>query len=157
MLTPKFDGSPDARFEIQRILVDGDLAMVHVSASGPGRPDAAVADIYRFENGRIVEHWDVLQPVPGTPPTTIRCSRPPLTGDIHVPARTQHRTLFTEAGDYHDRVRAAAAAGFTAVEMWGPTGVDAPRRQGHPRAQGRARGDRQSSSPPSWRSRARSS
>lgn len=34
--------------------------------------------------------------------------------------------LFTEAGDYHDRVRAAAAAGFTAVEMWGPTGLDAP-------------------------------
>ncbi|MBN9171611.1 MAG: TIM barrel protein [Microbacterium sp.] len=34
--------------------------------------------------------------------------------------------LFTEAGDYQDRVRAAAAAGFTAVEMWGPTGVDAP-------------------------------
>ncbi|THG31646.1 TIM barrel protein [Naasia lichenicola] len=34
--------------------------------------------------------------------------------------------LFTEAGDYHDRVRAAAAAGFTAVEMWGPMGVDAP-------------------------------
>ena len=34
--------------------------------------------------------------------------------------------LFTEAGDYPDRVRAAAASGFTAVEMWGPTGVDAP-------------------------------
>lgn len=34
--------------------------------------------------------------------------------------------LFTEAGEYHDRVRAAAAAGFTAVEMWGPTGIDAP-------------------------------
>src|SRR3954451_19565766 len=34
--------------------------------------------------------------------------------------------VFTEAGDYQDRVRAAAAAGFTAVEMWGPTGVDAP-------------------------------
>ncbi|MFJ4171728.1 nuclear transport factor 2 family protein [Paenarthrobacter sp. NPDC089714] len=63
-LTPKFDGSPDARFDIQRILVDGDLAMVHVRASYPGRPDAAVADIYRFANGRIVEHWDVLQPVP---------------------------------------------------------------------------------------------
>ena len=64
-LTPKFDGSPDNRFEVQRILVDGDLAMVHVRASGPGRPDAAVADLYRFEDGRIVEHWDVLQPVPG--------------------------------------------------------------------------------------------
>ncbi|MFF8186800.1 nuclear transport factor 2 family protein [Microbacterium sp. NPDC016588] len=65
MLTPKFAGTPDSRFEIQRILVDGDLAMVHVKASRPGAPDAAVADIYRFENGRIVEHWDVLQPVPG--------------------------------------------------------------------------------------------
>ena len=66
-LTPKFDGSLDARFDVQRILVDGDLAMVHVRASGPGRPDAAVADIYRFEAGRIVEHWDVLQPVPERP------------------------------------------------------------------------------------------
>jgi len=66
-LTPKFDGSPDARFDVQRIMVDGDLAMVHVRASGPGRPDAAVADIYRFEAGRIVEHWDVLQPVPERP------------------------------------------------------------------------------------------
>ncbi|MFI2566310.1 nuclear transport factor 2 family protein [Paenarthrobacter sp. NPDC018779] len=66
-LTPKFDGSPDARFEVQRILVDGDLAMVHVRASHPDRPDAAVADIYRFANGRIVEHWDVLQPVPADP------------------------------------------------------------------------------------------
>ena len=67
MLTPKFDGSPDAVFEVQRILVDGDLAMVHVRASGPGRPDAAVADIYRFDGGRIVEHWDVLQVVPDNP------------------------------------------------------------------------------------------
>jgi hydroxypyruvate isomerase len=33
--------------------------------------------------------------------------------------------LFTEAGDNAaDRVRAAAAAGFDAVEMWGPTGKD---------------------------------
>ena len=66
-LTPKFDGSPDARFEIQRILVDGDLAMVHVKASRPGRPDAAVADIYRFGDGKLVEHWDVLQAVPEHP------------------------------------------------------------------------------------------
>ena len=66
-LTPKFDGSPDARFEVQRILVDGDLAMVHVRASRPGAPDTAVADIYRFEGDRIVEHWDVLQPMPEHP------------------------------------------------------------------------------------------
>ncbi|RFA12612.1 hydroxypyruvate isomerase [Subtercola boreus] len=34
--------------------------------------------------------------------------------------------LFTEEAEYPGRVRAAAAAGFTAVEMWGPTGIDAP-------------------------------
>jgi predicted SnoaL-like aldol condensation-catalyzing enzyme len=66
-LTPKFDDSPDARFEIQRILVDGDLAMVHVKASSPERPVAAVADIYRFADGKLVEHWDVLQVVPEHP------------------------------------------------------------------------------------------
>jgi predicted SnoaL-like aldol condensation-catalyzing enzyme len=66
-LTPKFDGSPDARFDIQRILLDGDLAMVHVKASRPGQPDAAVADIYRFAHGQLVEHWDVLQPMPEHP------------------------------------------------------------------------------------------
>ncbi len=64
LLTPKFDGSPDATFEVQRMLVDGDLAVEHVRASRPGAPDAAVADFYRFDDGRIVEHWDVLQQVP---------------------------------------------------------------------------------------------
>lgn len=36
--------------------------------------------------------------------------------------------LFTDSEDYSDRVRAAAAAGFTAVEMWGPRGHDYPSR-----------------------------
>jgi len=67
MLTPKFDGSPGAQFEIQRIIVEGDLAVVHVKASRPGAADTAVADFYRFENGKIVEHWDVLQAVPENP------------------------------------------------------------------------------------------
>ena len=36
--------------------------------------------------------------------------------------------LFTDSEDYSDRVRAAAEAGFTAVEMWGPRGHDFPSR-----------------------------
>jgi predicted SnoaL-like aldol condensation-catalyzing enzyme len=64
-LEPKFQAE-GARFEVQRILVDGDLAVVHVKASRPGAPDTAVADFYRIEDGRLVEHWDVLQPVPAT-------------------------------------------------------------------------------------------
>jgi predicted SnoaL-like aldol condensation-catalyzing enzyme len=63
MLEPKFS-TPDAMFEVQRILVDGDLALIHVKASFPGNPVAAVADIYRLEGGKVVEHWDVLQRMP---------------------------------------------------------------------------------------------
>jgi predicted SnoaL-like aldol condensation-catalyzing enzyme len=63
-LEPKFS-NPNAIFDIKRILVDGDLAMVHLhvqmSADALG---GAVADIFRIEKSMIVEHWDVLQPVP---------------------------------------------------------------------------------------------
>lgn len=63
MLTPKFS-TPGARFDIERILVDGDYALIHIRATFPGNPVAAVADIYRLDRGRIVEHWDVLQRMP---------------------------------------------------------------------------------------------
>lgn len=62
-LEPKFRAE-GARFEIQRILVDGDLAVVHVKASLPGAPPTAVADFYRIADGLLVEHWDVLQRMP---------------------------------------------------------------------------------------------
>lgn len=64
-LEPKF-GHPNARFEIKRILVDGELAVVHVRAFPTGGKEAAVADFFRLESGKIVEHWDVLQLVPET-------------------------------------------------------------------------------------------
>lgn len=56
---------PEARFEVQRILVDGDHALIHLRArSDAAARGAAVADIYRLKDGKIVEHWDVLQVVP---------------------------------------------------------------------------------------------
>lgn len=65
-LEPKFS-RPEARFEVQRILVDGDHALIHLRArSDAAARGAAVADIYRLKDGKIVEHWDVLQPVPET-------------------------------------------------------------------------------------------
>ncbi|GHF16006.1 nuclear transport factor 2 family protein [Pseudolysinimonas yzui] len=63
MLADKF-ATPGAAFDIQRILVDGDFALIHVKATFPGNPVAAVADIYRLEGGKVVEHWDVLQRMP---------------------------------------------------------------------------------------------
>lgn len=62
-LTPKFS-TPGAQFEVQRILVDGDHALIHIKATFPGNPVAAVADIYRLDGGLVVEHWDVLQRMP---------------------------------------------------------------------------------------------
>jgi predicted SnoaL-like aldol condensation-catalyzing enzyme len=61
---------PQARFEVKRVLVDGDLAVVHfhgtLSAKGPS---AAVMEMFRLKGGRIVEHWSVFQPIDPAAPT----------------------------------------------------------------------------------------
>jgi predicted SnoaL-like aldol condensation-catalyzing enzyme len=63
-LKPMFS-SPGARFDVKRIVVDGQYAVIHLFGRGdPNTPGAAVADIYRLKNGKIVEHWDILQPMP---------------------------------------------------------------------------------------------
>jgi predicted SnoaL-like aldol condensation-catalyzing enzyme len=65
-LTPLF-ARKDHSFAVERILVDGDLAAIHVrvtSPTPPGTHGAAVVDLYRLANGKIVEHWDVIQLVP---------------------------------------------------------------------------------------------
>lgn len=63
-LAPKF-AKEGASFEIKRILVDGNMAVIHVHAKPePASRGAAVIDMYRLEKGKIVEHWDVIQPVP---------------------------------------------------------------------------------------------
>jgi len=55
--------TPDTlRYEHQLIVAEGDYVIVHGRFSGTGRPVAWVAaDIVRIENGRLAEHWDVLQ------------------------------------------------------------------------------------------------
>lgn len=57
-------GAAESRFELLRMIVDGDLVALHVRAHPVGRPLLAVTDIYRLADGLIVEHWDVIQPVP---------------------------------------------------------------------------------------------
>ena len=53
---------PTLSYEHQLIVAEGDYVIVHGRFSGTGRPVAWVAaDIVRIENGRLSEHWDVLQ------------------------------------------------------------------------------------------------
>jgi predicted SnoaL-like aldol condensation-catalyzing enzyme len=59
------DKFPNNRSEIKRIFADGDYVIVHVHAvREPGTRGNAIVDIFKLENGKVVEHWDVIQPIP---------------------------------------------------------------------------------------------
>ena len=55
--------APDTlHYEHQLIVAEGDYVIVHGRFTGNGRPVAWVAaDVIRIEDGRLAEHWDVLQ------------------------------------------------------------------------------------------------
>jgi predicted SnoaL-like aldol condensation-catalyzing enzyme len=56
---------PNSHSEIKRSFADGDYVILHVHAMRePGTRGRAIVDIFRLENGKIVEHWDVAQDIP---------------------------------------------------------------------------------------------
>ena len=58
---------PDNRGELQRAYVDGDRVFLHMhTRRRPEDLGMSVMDMFRVENGKVVEHWDVIQPVPET-------------------------------------------------------------------------------------------
>ena len=60
--------NPDLMLDIKRVIAEGDMVVTHshldLQPGNPDNPGLAVADFFRLEDGKIVEHWDVIQDVP---------------------------------------------------------------------------------------------
>lgn len=60
----KFITEPTFKLDIKMIIEDEDMAAVYLKNVDPeGSTKCRVVDIYRIEDGKLAEHWDVLQPV----------------------------------------------------------------------------------------------
>jgi predicted SnoaL-like aldol condensation-catalyzing enzyme len=56
---------PQMSLEIKRVVAEGDMVVTHsLIKTSPEDRGTAAADFFRLEDGKVVEHWDVLQPVP---------------------------------------------------------------------------------------------
>jgi predicted SnoaL-like aldol condensation-catalyzing enzyme len=56
---------PDLSATVARLFAEGDFVIAHThGVRVPDQPGTAIVDIFRLENTKIVEHWDVMQPIP---------------------------------------------------------------------------------------------
>ena len=65
LISGLFAQVPEASFHLKRAIADNDLVVLHYNLKMfPDDLGQVVVDIFRVEEGQIVEHWDVMQPVP---------------------------------------------------------------------------------------------
>jgi predicted SnoaL-like aldol condensation-catalyzing enzyme len=56
---------PGMHLEIKRVITQGKMVVTHSHLTLiPGEPGLALADFFRFEVDKVVEHWDVIQEIP---------------------------------------------------------------------------------------------
>lgn len=55
----------DISFAIKASFVDGDFTIFHIhTVRFPGDPGMSIIDYFRLEDGKVKEHWEVLQEIP---------------------------------------------------------------------------------------------
>jgi predicted SnoaL-like aldol condensation-catalyzing enzyme len=65
---PYFDQHPQASADIKRVIAEDDMVVVHsLWKESPEDSGQAMVDIFRVQDGKIVEHWDVIQDIPDNP------------------------------------------------------------------------------------------
>ena len=58
---------PKSRMYLKHAFAHGDCVITHSNwVRVPGERGDAVVDIFRVSDGKVVEHWDVIQPIPET-------------------------------------------------------------------------------------------
>ena len=61
--------NPEKMLHIEHVIEEGDLVMVHARVRmSPDAPDIALVHIFRFEDDRVAELWDIAQPPPESSP-----------------------------------------------------------------------------------------
>jgi len=59
---------PAPKWQVVRSAAEDALVFLHVHVTpAPGERGVAIVEIFRVQDGKIVEHWDVIQPVPEKP------------------------------------------------------------------------------------------
>lgn len=58
-----FTDAPKTVVDFQKVIADGDIVILHIRTKF-GIKTFSLIDIFRIENGKIAEHWDVMQQVP---------------------------------------------------------------------------------------------
>jgi len=57
---------PDKEIEFVRVVAEADLVALHTHQTWPGNEQYVTMDFFRFDDqGKIIEHWDSIQEVPG--------------------------------------------------------------------------------------------
>jgi predicted SnoaL-like aldol condensation-catalyzing enzyme len=55
---------PKTKVDFQKVAADGDLVFLHIKSKSFSGKYISLIEIFRLKDGKIVEHWDVMQEVP---------------------------------------------------------------------------------------------